>query len=395
MGKKKARKSKYQYLYSNSDVGPWLSGYGRNVQLAYARELDRFLKWLGKTPKQLVEERKADLKLEDEYERKRYRQLVIQFFRSIKSPGTAQKAVVAVRSFFNFRFGRRGELDFTAHERKEFGRSEAVYVDYLPTREDLKAMVEVSNVRDRAIFLTAASTGIGGDICKFTREQFKQGLERRAQPHDPVCMAPRGGYLKRLKTDVRMRPFLTRDAVNAINLYLQTRKDNSPWLFVDRSGKKLVADALNKVVTRVVKKAKLDIPKGQRMRLHNFRDFFSEAAHDADIPHDWICVLYGRTINGSEDFYVHATEERLREKFKRVEPHLSVSRISDMTILRRQHQGELDDQTKMTVFLMQQVIGEERLRDAAAFILSTERMKLDLEKEIGPAVSRPPPRGNP
>ncbi|GAI17711.1 unnamed protein product, partial [marine sediment metagenome] len=133
------------------------------------------------------------------------------------------------------------------------------------------------------------------------------------------------------------------------------------------------------------------IPKGQRMRLHNFRDFFSEAAHDADVPHDWICVLYGRTINGSEDFYVHATEERLREKFKRVEPHLSVSRISDMTILRRQHQGALDKQTKMTVFLMQQVIGEERLRDAAAFILSTERMKLDSEKEIEPAVSRPPP----
>ncbi|GAI19880.1 unnamed protein product, partial [marine sediment metagenome] len=165
-----------------------------------------------------------------------------------------------------------------------------------------------------------------------------------------------------------------------------------PWLFVDRSGKKLTSGALNKVVTRVVKKAKIDIPKGQRMRLHNFRDFFSEAAHDADIPHDWICVLYGRTISGSEAFYVTATEGKLREKFKRVEPHLSVSRISDMTILRRQHQGALDDQTKMTVFLMQQVIGEERLRDAAAFILSTERMKLDPEKEIEPAASRPPPR---
>ncbi|GAI66288.1 unnamed protein product, partial [marine sediment metagenome] len=57
---KDVRKSKYQYLHDDPDVGPWLSGYGRNVQLAYARELDRFLKWLGKTPKQLVKERKAD-----------------------------------------------------------------------------------------------------------------------------------------------------------------------------------------------------------------------------------------------------------------------------------------------------------------------------------------------
>lgn len=387
--RKSKKKSKYQHLYGHPDVGPWLSGYGRSVQLSYAREFDRFLKWLKKTPKQLVKERKADLKRENEYERRRYERLVVQFFKSIKSPGTAQKAVVAARSFFNFRFGKRGELDFTAHELKEFGKVKTVYTDYLPTCEDLKTMVEVSDVRDRAIILTVASTGIGGDICEFTREQFKHGLARRASPHDPVHMAPRGKYLRRLKTNVRMRPFLTCDAANAIKLYLQTRKDHSPWLFVDRSGKKLTTDALNKVVTRTVKKARIDIPKGQRMRLHNFRDFFSEAAHDADIPHDWICVLYGRAISGSEDFYAHATEEKLREKFKRVESRLSVSRISNMTLMRDQQQRALDDNTKMILTLISHIVDdEERLRDAVAYILSQPKVKWDPKKEIEPTVNR-------
>lgn len=381
------KKSKYQHLYDDPDVGPWLSGY--EGKLAYAREFDRFLKWRKKKPKQLVAERKADLKREDEYERKRYERLVLDFFKSLKAPGTSKKAVVAVRSFFAFRFGRRGELDFTAHELKEFGKVEAVYIDYLPTREDLKAMVEVADVRDRAILLTEASTGIGGDICEFTREQFKQGTARRAGPHEPVCMAPHGGYLKRLKTKIRMRPFLTCDAVNAVKLYLKTRKDDSPWLFVDRSGKKLTTDAMNKMVARLVQKAMIDIPKDQRMRQHNFRDFFSEATHDADIPHDWICVLYGRTISGSESFYVHATEDKLREKFKRVEPHLSVSRISNMVILRKQHEVALDEQTKMTLTLLRQIVGEERLNDAAAYILAMRKMeKWDPDKEYEPALYR-------
>ena len=52
-------------------------------------------------------------------------------------------------------------------------------------------MVEVADVRDRAISLTEASTGVSGDVCEFTRQQFEQGLARRAAPHDPVCMAPR------------------------------------------------------------------------------------------------------------------------------------------------------------------------------------------------------------
>lgn len=390
MEEKDVRKSKYQHLYDDPDAGPWLSGYEGKV--AYAREFDRFLKWLKKTPKRVVAERKADLKCEDEYERKRYERLALEFFKSLKSPGTAKKAIVAVRSFFAFRFGRRGELDFTAHEIKEFGKGGEVYIDYLPTHEDLKAMVEVSDVRDRAVLLTEASTGIGGDICEFTWEQFKQGIARRASPHDPICMAPHGGYLKRFKTNVRMRPFLTCDAVNAIKLYLQTRKDHSPWLFVDRSGRKLTTDALNKVVTRAVKKAKVDIPEGQRMRLHNFRDFFSEATHDADIPHDWICVLYGRKINGSEDFYVHATEDRLREKFKRVESRLSISRISNMTILRDQQQRELDEQTKIMLTLICNIVKDkEQLRDAAAFILSEKQMrkiKWDPEKELEPVEVR-------
>lgn len=383
------RESKYKSLLDDPDVGPWLKGYKRATQLAYAREFDRFLKWLKKTPKQLVAERKADMRREDEYKRKRYEQLVMDFFRSIKRPGTAKKAVNAIRSFFAFRFGRRGELDFTAHELKEFGERGAVYTDYLPTREDLKAMVEVVDVRDRAILLTLASTGICGDIAEFTRKQFEDGFARRESPHDPVCMAPRGGYLRRLKTKVRMRPFLMCDAVNAIKTYLKTRKDKSPWLFVDRSGAKLTEDALNKVVMRAFEKAEIKIPEGQRMRLHNFRDFFSEEAHDADIPHDWICVLYGRTISGSEDFYVHATEDKLREKFKRVEPHLSVSRATNMVILRGQFNAALDEQTKQMYLSLLNLVGKERFTEMARYHLAMKPMiKWDPEKEIEPAIYR-------
>ncbi|GAI70396.1 unnamed protein product, partial [marine sediment metagenome] len=50
----------------------------------------------------------------------------------------------------------------------------------------------------------------------------------------------------------------------------------------------------------------------------------------ADITPDWIKVMYGHGIPGSGEFYTIATEGRMREKFQKAEPHLSVSRLSNM-----------------------------------------------------------------
>ena len=384
----KTKGRKYKHLLDHP-LMKWVLGYSQMTQWAYLHELDLFFKFVRKTPDEIATERKANLKKEDEIEKYRYEELIVDFYRKrlAEKPASAKNAIKALRHFFsNLRMG----LVFTDQQRQELGKFiEPVYIDYLPTREDLKALAEAANARDRAIILTLASTGLSGDICDVTVEQFKQGITRRTGPNEPVCLAPRGSYIYRKKTKIRMRPFLTCDAVHAIKIYLKGRKDDAPWLFVDRSGEQLESNSVNEIVQRLTKKAGLDVPKGQRLRMHNFRDFFKEACDTADVPVDWTDIFYGHKIRGSDDFYTHATEERAIEKFKKAEPHLSVSGLSNMAILRGQHEVALDDQARQMFEFIRHAIGDERFKAGTRWYAAMQPMILwDNEKEYEPAIYR-------
>lgn len=392
---KKAKKpgtfKRYRRLRDHPLVKPWLGGYKVGTHYIYLNGLDEFLKWRKMTVKQIISERKADQRKPDEVERYRYERLVIEFFRHLKEKGAGgvkrKNAIKALRSFFDYHYL---PLKFRHAEVAEFSKGlKPVYIDYIPTREDLKTMYEAGDMRDRAMILTLASTGISGDICELTRQQFEQGMSRRAGPNDPICLAPRSDYLYRKKTNVRMRPFLTNDAIHALKIYLKARRDNAPWLFVERTGEKMTSGAVNKIVLRLAKRALLDIPEGQRIRMHNFRDFFEEACRMCDVAENWIYIMDGRKIAGSSDFYTHATEGKLLEKFKKAEPHLSISRLSNMVILRNQFSVALEEHERMELEDELQRVGREKFKRWAQWYLSMQPMiKWNPETEFEPAIYR-------
>jgi len=382
---KRPKKVSRRHIEESPLVSDWLKGYKPGSRRVYRSAFGMFLDLAKRTPKQMIAERKADLKKEDVAEQHRYERLILDCFREkkIESASAAASIVKAVRAFFGYHYL---PLRFRRIEAQEFSKGvKPVYVDYIPAREDLKAMVEAADVRDRAILLTLASTGISGDVCELTRQQF----EDKWGKEEPICLAPRGGYLYRTKTGVKMRPFLTHDAAQATKIYLKTRRDKSPWLFVDKGGKKLSSDAVNKIVIRLSHRAAIPVPPGSRLRMHCFRKFFNEAANYADVTREWICVLYGHEVEGSEEFYVTATEDKLREKFKRIEPHLSISRLSNMVLLRKQHEIALDEQTKMELEMMKRMVGEEKFRRMAQYYLAMQPMiPWNPDEEYEPAIYR-------
>ncbi len=382
--KNKPTRKRRRQIEKSPLVSDWLKGYKKGSRRVYLSAFGMFLDWAKRTPEQMVAERKADLKEEDVAAQHRYERLILDCFREkkVESASAAFATVKAVRAFFGYHYM---PLRFRRLEAQEFSKGvKPVYVDYIPTREELKAMVEVANVRDRAIVLTLASTGISGDVCELTRQQF----ETKWGKENPICLAPRGGYLYRTKTGVKMRPFLTHDAAQAIKVCLKTRRDKTPWLFVGKEGEKLSSEAVNKIVVRLAQRAVIPVPPGSRVRMHCFRKFFNEAANYADVTREWICILYGHEVDGSEEFYVTATEDKLREKFKRVEPHLSVSRLTNMAILRGQNQRELDENTKAILTILSRVVDKEDLLDAAEYIISRQGVKWDPEKEAEPQANR-------
>ena len=384
--KNKVNARKYTHLLKYKSVVDWLEGLQEWTKYGYLREFSNFLKFVGKSPDKVIDERKADLDLKDEEAKRRYERLLVDFFRKRTeetSAGSARTAVASVRSFFDFHYVG---IQFQRRATREIGREiEPVYKDYAPTREDFKAMCEVTDARGRAIVLTLISTGISGDICYLKRAPF----EEKWGKEDTICLAPKGGFLYRQKTRVRMRPFLTRDAAQAIKIYLKTRRDNSEWLFVGKKAEQLTPEAVNLIFQRLAKRAALCVPEGYRIRMHSTRKFFKDACDYVDISPDWIKVLYGHGIPGSGDFYTIATEERLREKFKKTEPHLSISRLSNMVLLRKQHEVALDDHERMDFEGMKRLVGEEKFRRWAEYELAMQPMiKWNPETEYEPAIYR-------
>lgn len=383
---RKQSREVFDRIWNDPAVKLAFDGLSESTLKCYIFELAR---WLGKKmPTQLISERKADLRKKTDNEKYRIESLAMAHFRKRKEQASesARHFIKALSTLFQ---EHRTDLKLTRKQREETGRGKPTFIDYVPTRNDLKKMVEVADVRDRAIILTEASTDASGDICELTRAQFEQGLARRKGPNEPICLAPRGDYLYRKKTEVRMRPFLTNDAIHAIKLYLNKRKDGAPWLFVERTGQKLTPEAVNKMVQRLAKAAALDIPEGQRMRMHNFRDFFEEGCRMGNVPENWIYIMDGRMIAGSGKFYSHAREDEALEKFKGAEQYLSASSISNMTLVRGQFAIALEEHERAEFIRHRDIIGRERFRRWAQYELSMQPMiKWNPETQMEPGIYR-------
>lgn len=391
------KKLKPRELEKIPEVKRWVDGLGDSTRHGYTSVLGKFCEFAQMNPTEIIAQREKDLQSTDKAVRRRLDEKVLAFCLSESGrrkkrgegdtgKGSASTWLATMKSFFA---ANHAGLDLSRQDtRKITKHKRPVYEDYMPTREDLKAMCRAASLRDRAILLTLASTGISGDVCDLERRHFEA---RWGKDNQPFSIAPRDGWLYREKTEVKMRPFLTHDATEAVADYLRSRKDGAPWLFVAGGSKQLKTPEVDRIVKRCARRAGVVIPEGQRLRMHVFRSFFRTncAAKGINTPH--IDVMCGHTPTGTgPKFYERATEEQLRDEFNKVEPYLSISHISNMALERNQYEVALDDQMKVTINLIRQAVGDEKLKDAAEFILATrpKMVKWDPETEHEPAVNR-------
>ncbi len=389
-------KLKPRELEQFPEVKRWIDGLGKSTRQGYTSVLGKFCEFAQMNPTEIIAQREKDLQSTDKAVRRRLDEKVLEFClsesgrRKKRGEGDTGKSsagtwLATIKSFFA---ANHAGLDLSRQDtRKITKHKRPVYEDYMPTRKDLKAMCRAASLRDRGILLTLASTGLSGDVCDLERRHFEA---RWGKEDPPICIAPRDGWLYREKTEVKMRPFLTRDAAEAVADYLRSRRDGAPWLFVAGGSKQLKTPEVDRIVKRCARRAGVVIPEGQRLRMHVFRSFFRTncAAKGINTPH--IDVMCGHTPTGTgPKFYERATEEQLKNEFKKVEPHLSISHISNMALERKQHEIALDDETKMTITVLRQTWGNEKLKDVAGYILSMNpRIKWDPGNEYEPAVYR-------
>jgi hypothetical protein len=120
----------------------------------WKKQLAEFCKWVGKTPDDLIRERKEDLASTDDKVRHRAELKLKEFIRVLedqgKAPSTQRNYFMAVRNFYMRNYA---ELKFF---RQDSPRVETVSEGAIAaTKSDIRRMVEVSNLQCCRISLTA------------------------------------------------------------------------------------------------------------------------------------------------------------------------------------------------------------------------------------------------
>lgn len=310
-----------------------MPGLSESARSHYPTCIARFCEFTGKTPDRIIAERKRHLRSLDERTKRIYERKVLEFYDHAKKSlklreSSAWQMVTAVRGWFARNYGT---LDFA---RRGPRRPKTEPRDYIPPVSEVREIVECSNVRDKAIFLTMLQTGLGpADICELKRGWFERVIKAGDYP---ALIAE----VSREKTRCSALVCIGADAGHAIKRYLDQRDDSSPYLFVELKRKVLTRDEkgnpkewevqqleapfIDVAFQKAVKRAGVQVPNGLRLRCYALRKIFETQAGRV-MPQPWVDLSMGHQIAGARAAYIKPNGDEFLEAYRRAEPLLSIT----------------------------------------------------------------------
>jgi integrase len=304
---------------------------GLNVMVHYCA-------WTGKDPDALISERVHDLKEDDIRLRSRHEELLLKYFQTFKSRSTGVGAMSHIKSFY-----RHNYVPLYC----KIPRAWRVTSDKVPTQGEIRRMMSVSNLRDRAVIAFLAQSGVRvGTLCQLTYGDVSQDLEAGKAPVHIKVMP----FQAKGKRAEGYDTFLASEAADALKAYLDSRrrgtrhipseliKPDAPLfrrqLNGDEESIPISHDSIEQLVTGAAIRANVIEAKKKpgdwsQVRPHCLRKFCQTSLERAGIPHNWVKRLLGHQLPASEDPYSKPTVEDLRKAYERALPHLA---LSDATI---------------------------------------------------------------
>ena len=251
----------------------------------YTRHFKAFCNFIGKTPRQILEEYKEST---DRQFRRGYARLLRAFISELHqqqlSPNTINIAATTVKSFFKYNDLPLGHVPNV--------RKRILYHNRDITREEVNLILDASRPRERAFYTMMAQSGLRpATICSLRYRHIKEDFENGAIPCkiDIPEEIAKGKYHSYFT-------FIGQEGVHYLRAYLNTRPrivDDS-YLFVKQGSQnepftpKSVSMLFLKTLRKLHDKGLIDIKqKGERaphdVRLYNLRKFFRKYAHQAGL----------------------------------------------------------------------------------------------------------------
>ena len=323
-----------------------------STKYVWLHHLKRFCDWIGKSPDQLIEERKHANGCEDERVKHRAEMDVKQFLKFLEDQGlsanTRNSYFMAVRNFYKRNYY---ELHFFRGDGP--GNQTIQEGTRAASKEDIRKMLEVSNPRVRALLLFIKDTGLAEvDVAKLKLKDLgAKDVSQIFQLEAPISLV-----LRRKKTGGLTMTFMGKESFEALKTTLRIRQQGSPELQIRRYHKiekmhglapeelslesplfrsydKFFARKTRPIrhlsphaISVIVRKAAITAGVWKEgFSAHALRRFFQTSLENSGMNQNWIKKMMGHALGGSEAPYSQPEIVMLRDAYQKAYAYLAVS----------------------------------------------------------------------
>jgi len=327
-----------------------------STKYVWRHHFKRFCDWMGKTPDELIEERKRDLQSNDERVKHGVEMKVKEFLKFLEeqhlSANTRNCYFMAVRNFYKRNYY---ELHFFKGDGP--GNQTVQEGTRAASKEDIRKMLEVSNPRVRALLLFIKDTGLAeADVAKLKLKDLPiKEVSQIFLLEPPIPL-----MLKRKKTGVSTITFMGKESFEALKTSLRIRQQGSPELMIRRYNRVeqklgLLPEELTlnsplfrsyekffarkdmairhlspHAISVIIRKAAISAGIWKEgFSAHALRRFFQTSLETSGMNQNWIKKMMGHALNGSEGPYSKPELEVLKQAYLKAYPNLAVSEVAE------------------------------------------------------------------
>lgn len=250
---------------------------------AYDRDVKRFLEFLNKDIKSITQN---DI------------QAYLSTLSKFKTT-TLYRNLMSIKVFFSF-LKKEGLIEKNIIKNLSSPRLWQTIPDILSESEMIKLLNAPHNLRDRAILEVLYATGIRvSELCQ---------LDIHDVGDEKIKVLGKGN-----KT--RIVP-IGRKAIEVLDLYLNTRGDQHPFLFLSDKHERITRFQVWEMVKRFAKAVNIT----KTISPHTFRHSFATHLLDRGADVRIIQTMLGHSEIATTDKYTHVSKAHLIEKFKKFHP---------------------------------------------------------------------------
>lgn len=358
----------------------------RNLSLGtrriYESIIKKYKEYTGKSFEELISEAEQE---EEGGVRLRKRQItgyIVGFKSELeekgRAPGTVNNHISAIMSFYKAFDIQTPNIilpDGDIGLEKNHGR--------LLTREEIKTMIDVANVRDKALIYLLALTGMSQaearnltvkkflDSCSEAIKKEIPDLDKLFEYEDKIIQEIIMLDIVRGKVHYRYQTFIPPEASKPIINYIRARqlhenkkmhiKDLNGPLFITKTGKPMSRTGVGNEIKRVGKLAGFKTEGDGTYcywRPHAMRKYFISTIINSIGDHILADYLAGHKIPAIKRAYWMAGPEDLKKKYMEALPYLSIDKIKVKDIESKEYQSlmeKLDEKNLETTGLHKEV----------------------------------------